>query len=193
MTEQRTRYQHYHFVHDYLREKCLHAPFAAMEDFTHEKATEHMKIAWVSIGMMYKSREDDLIGHDGIEVVPITIDHTHRGAIITFPTPERITEAFMSAIVVPNDLKLEDRGRSRYITLEYSPDRPNKTFSGGWGDGAHFNFGPGPEPTVENFRQAIIDHVRPKPGRINRLIVEPPKNKQPTEPRRRDISDWDED
>lgn len=176
-TPQRSRYQHRHFVHEYLRDKCLHAPFAALDDFYHEKATEHLKIAWVSLGLMYKDPEEEFIGHDGIEVVPFSIRDKYKGAIFTFPKPERLTEAFMSAIVAPADIQLGDR-TSSYYTLEYNPDRENKTFIGQWAHEMHLNLGSGPVPTVENFIAAItaLYPENPKP-RINRLIISPRKRK----------------
>ena len=164
-----------------------------MEDFLHGKATEHMQIAWVTIGMMYRDPDDAFIGHEGIEVVRVDFDERHHGAIFIFPTPERLTEAFMTAIVVPRDLAVEDEGRSQYITLEYSPDRPNKTFVGGWGDGIHFNFGAGAEPTVDNFRQVIVDHIRPRAGRVNRMVFDPPRKRRKPENRSRDFSEWDDE
>ena len=90
--EERTRYQHYHFIHEYLRDKCLDAPIPALRDFFHEKATEHLKIAWVSLGMLYKDRDEEFIQPEGIEVVPFEIgndpiledeDNEYRGLIIS--------------------------------------------------------------------------------------------------------------
>lgn len=162
MSEERARYQHYHFVHDYLRDKCLGSPMPALKDFFHEKATEHLKIAWVSLGMLYKDRDEEFIQPEGIEVVPFEIGDKFKGAILVFPKPERLNEAFMSAIVAPHDIQIGDTGKSRYFTLEYNPDRPiPHTYIGQWTDGAHFNLGDGPVPTADNFKQAIVELVAP--------------------------------
>jgi hypothetical protein len=160
--DQRSRYQHYHFVHEYLRDKCLSAPVAALNDFFHEKATEHLKIAWVSLGMLYKDPDQEFIPADGIEVVPFEIGERLKGAILVFPKPERLSEAFMAAIVAPSDIQIGDTGKSRYFTLEYNADRPNPhTYIGQWTEESHFNLGSGPVPTVDNFKQVVIELVAP--------------------------------
>lgn len=159
---EQARYQHYHFVHEYLRDKCLGAPVAALNDFFHEKATEHLEIAWVSLGVLHKDREDEFIRPDGIEVMPFSIGNSLKGAILTFPEPKRLNEAFMSAIVAPADIRMEDERKSRYFTLEYNRDRPAPhTYVAEWIDGAHFNLGSGPTPTAENFKQVVVDLVAP--------------------------------
>ena len=145
-----------------MRDKCLDAPIPALRDFFHEKATEHLKIAWVSLGMLYKDRDEEFIQPEGIEVVPFEIGNTFKGAILVFPKPERLNEAFMTAIVAPLNIEVGDKGKSRYFTLEYNPSRPSPhTYIGQWIDGAHFNLGNGPVPTVNNFKQAIVELVTP--------------------------------
>jgi hypothetical protein len=158
--EKPARRQHYHFVHEYLRDKCLLSPVPALKDFFHEKATEHLKIAWVSLGVGFTDAE--FIKPDGIEVVPFAVGDKFRGAILVFPKPTRLNEAFMAAIIAPRDIQIGETGRSLYFTLEYNPDRPEPhTFIGQWTDGAHFNLGSGPAPTVAGFKETVIGLVRP--------------------------------
>jgi hypothetical protein len=167
------RQQHYYFVHVYLREKCLHSPGGAFEDFHHEKAAEYQRITWKTVGLTYRHPGDEFIPADGIDVVPFTIGDEYKGAVLTFPTPERVTEAFMSAIVAPVDIQPHESHRSQYYTLEYNPDRPNKTYIGKWSDNSHFNLGAGPLPTVENFIQVLTEFFTEKSDGVNDLAFEP--------------------
>ena len=104
------------------------------------------------------ARDEDFIGPEGIKVVSFVIGEKYRCCIFVFPKPERLNEAFMSAIVVPSDIKIGDEGTSRYFILEYNPERPNKTFVGQWA-GAHLNLGGGPVPTVPAFTKFLEDLV----------------------------------
>jgi hypothetical protein len=156
------RRQHYYFVHEYLRAKCLGAPVPALRDFSHEKATEHLRIAWTTLGMLHKDPDAEFIPPEGVEVVPFEIGSEFKAAILVFPHPERLNEAFMAAIVVARGIQVEGTSKSRYFTLEYNPDRPEPhTYIGEWIDESHFNLGGGPPPTVEEFKQAIVGLVSP--------------------------------
>lgn len=154
------RQQHYYFAHIYLRDKALGVGATAVEEYWHPKATEHLKIAWVTLGAMHKDRNDAFIPADGVEVHPFTIGATHKGVIIKFPEPKGPAEAFMTAIVVPADAKPGEKCRVRYFTLELSPPRPHHTTMCEWSDFGHMNLVvDDPPPNIEAFKQAVIGLV----------------------------------
>jgi len=154
------RQQHYYFAHVYLRDKALGVGATAVEEYWHPKATEHLKIAWVTLGAMHKDRNDAFIPADGVEAHPFTIGTTHKGVIIEFPEPKGPAEAFMTAIVVPADAKPGEKCRVRYFTLELSPPRPHHTTMCEWSDFGHMNLAvDDPPPNIEAFKQAVIGLV----------------------------------
>lgn len=83
-------------------------------------------------------------------------------AIVEFPAPQKMAEAFMVAIValldpdeeLPKDLSAV---QARYYTLEkgFSMDGSDRTVLCEWDDTAHRNFGDGPEATPAAFAQAL--------------------------------------
>jgi hypothetical protein len=90
-------------------------------------------------------------------------------AIVEFPTPVAITEAFMTGVVLlakPADG--EERARTtpgRYFTLEKGfsfESQEDRTVLGEWTTNAHSNYGTDPAATVEAFLVAIEGHLTPK-------------------------------
>jgi len=91
----------------------------------------------------------------GLNCIPVDIDQDKQAFIITFPRPERVTEAFMAAIVVPLEAGDQNHPNCRYITLEYG-DAPRGTLLCEWSPvSGHKNYGDGPEPTIDLFVDAV--------------------------------------
>lgn len=129
---------------------------AAIDEFNDVRATEHLKIAWVALGMDFHDRTEEWIGPDGVEVIPVDLNRSFKAIVFAFPTPTRLTEAFFAAMVYPNEVKQDVR--THYYTLEYNPDRPCRTFVSQWEDeGLRFNLGGGPEPSVERFVEFLVE------------------------------------
>lgn len=83
-------------------------------------------------------------------------------AVIEFPEPKEVAEAYFTALVVPVDTSGEmpddeSQLKGRYFTLE-----KGMTFGGGsrtvlaeWNEDTHFNCGDGPPPNVAAFVAAL--------------------------------------
>ena len=158
MTTENARQQHYYFVHEYLRTKCLLASAVAMDEFWDVEAPKHLQIAWAALGLLHKHPSEPFIPADGIDVRPFLVDK-YRGVIITFPTPVAPSEAFMIGFVAPNDVKINESCDSRYFTLELSPPRSNGTVLCEWTAHGHQNLGEGPVPDVETFRGVVETEI----------------------------------
>jgi len=154
---EKPRQQHYYFVHRYLADKFNNVPLAAIRDYwSPVGAVQELKAMWAIQAMASKSPEDEFIPHDGIEVHPFLVGDKYKVVIITFPEPKGVVEAFMAAGIVSANATSNEACDVRFYTLELSPSRPNLTLLGSWAQGAHFNHGDGPPPTVDHFKQTII-------------------------------------
>lgn len=154
---EKPRQQHYYFVHRYLADKFNNVPLAAIRDYwSPVGALQELKAMWAIQAMSSKDPEDEFISHDGIEVHPFMVGDKFKVVIITFPEPKGPAEAFMAAGIVRADATSNEDCEIRFYTLELSPSRPNLTMLGSWTNGAHFNHGAGPPPTVDDFKQTII-------------------------------------
>lgn len=83
-------------------------------------------------------------------------------AVIEMPEPKGVTEAFFVGAVVFADFDQityrPENAPMRYFTLEKGAQigAPPRTTLGEWtNDGGHLNYGPGPEPRLEVFIQAM--------------------------------------
>lgn len=98
---------------------------------------------------------------DKIQIYPCRIG-LYPCAILEFPAPQKMAEAFMVAIValfdpdeeLPKDLSAV---QARYYTLEkgFSADGSDRTVLCEWDDTAHKNYGDGPEATPAAFARAL--------------------------------------
>lgn len=147
--EKEPRRQHYAFAHIYLREKL---PFAKIfvENIT-KPDSKFLNSYWVSSAMHFKPNEDEFIPPNGLCAYPFKFSPNLNGAIIQLPQPKRMAEAFFVAAVLEESEDYSEI-KSRYITLELgaNEDGSGRTVLGEW-RGSHFNYGSGPEPTVEAF------------------------------------------
>jgi hypothetical protein len=77
--------------------------------------------------------------------------------LVVMPPARHMAEAHFAAIVVCD-------GVADYYVLEesWAPDRADATVIGGWTPESHVNYGPGPTPDLDAFRQAIARMVTPK-------------------------------
>lgn len=161
---EKPRQQHYYFVHRYLAEKFNNVPLAAIHDYwSPVGAVQELKAMWAIQAMSSKSPDDEFISNDGIEVHPFMVGDKYKVVIITFPEPKGVIEAFMAAGIVRANATSNEDCDVKFYTLELSPSRPNLTMLGSWAHGAHFNHGDGPPPTVDHFKQTIIDILTGKP------------------------------
>lgn len=150
------RDQHYAFAHVYLRDKALSNPATTVHELSGENSLQYLKILWATEGLRSKAPNDEFIPADGLGCYPFTIADRSRGVIVKLPDPKGPAEAFMVAIVVPIDAEPGDYCSCRYLTLEFSPNRTNRTVLAEWTDGAHFNRGAGPQPNVRHFKNVIL-------------------------------------
>ena len=98
-----------------------------------------------------------------IEVHKTRVNH-FPCAVIQFPEPKDIAEAYMVALVVMIDAsseppEIEDLSeiQARFFTLErgFSLSDEENTVLGQWTDKTHINHGAGPDPSVDEFVKAL--------------------------------------
>jgi len=159
------RRQHYYFAHEYLRERAQQHPKLLVEKLREESGTSYLSFLWVSRGFAVKGEEDEFIPADGLECFPIEIGSEYYGALVQFPTPEKMAEAYFVAILLPASEGAS--ASAEFFTLEFSmdDDRSKKTVLGKWGGGSHFNLGSGPPPEKGAFLNAIHDLALNRPKR----------------------------
>jgi hypothetical protein len=159
------RRQHYFFAHQYLRERAQQVPKLLVANLRKESGTRYLSSLWVTQGFAAKREEDDFIPADGLKCFPIEIGNEYYGALVQFPTPQKMTEAYFAAIILPVDETASPP--CEFFTLEFSlnNDRSKTTVLGLRGDTTHFNLGSGPLPDKEAFLGAINKLVlnRPEP------------------------------
>ena len=88
-------------------------------------------------------------------------------AILEFPAPNEIAEAFMVGVIVEIDSSSEqpteiETTQARYFTLEkgYSDTNELRTVLGEWTEDSHLNYGDGPPPTVEAFVEFLSEMLQ---------------------------------
>lgn len=154
------RRQHYYFAHQYLRDRAQQNPEPLVDNLRKETGTKYLKFLWVSRGFAAKREEDDFIPADGLKCFPIEIGNEYFGALVEFPTPEKMTEAYFAAIILP--VRAQPSVPAEFFTLEFSLNRSEGTILCKWVEGSHFNLGDGPPPQREAFVEAIskllLDH-----------------------------------
>ncbi len=153
------RRQHYHFAHQYLPERACQHPKLLVEKLREKSATSYLSFLWVSRGLAVKGEHEEFIPADGLECCPIEIGDDYYGALVRFPTPQKMAEAYFVAIVLP--VANSASASCQFFTLEFSmdADRTKRTALGEWVDGSHFNLGSGPPPEKEAFLEAMAELV----------------------------------
>jgi hypothetical protein len=166
------RDQHYHFVHEFLRDRVLNTPRILLDLFARgpEASARVLSTYWV----MRQVPNTPPIPPDGLACIAFAINMDFRGFVITFPTPEGITEAHMAAVIVPNESASADGvSNCRYITLELTRDDHGSigTALCEWKDGGHNNYGPGPEPTVDAFTRTVRNLIATPEKRETKALM----------------------
>lgn len=159
------RRQHYYFAHNFLRDRAFEHPKLFVEKFREKLATKYLRFLWLTTGNLSKADEDDFIPDDGLQCFPIDIGDKYYGVLIQFPTPQKMTEAYFAAIILPIDA--DDSMLCNFFTLEFTinNDGSEGTVVGKWNSrGSHFSLvaksAPEKEAFVETVRQLVLD--RPK-------------------------------
>jgi hypothetical protein len=137
------RRQHYYFAHQYLRERAQQDPKPLLDKLRTETGLRYLGFLWVLRGLAVKPEEDEFIPPDGLECFPIEIGEKYYGALVQFPRPQRVTETYFVAILLPRSGDFA--GPAEFFTLEFSlnVDRSKKTVFGRWLGGSYLNFGSG--------------------------------------------------
>jgi len=88
--------------------------------------------------------------------------------VFTLPPPKEVTEVYFCCLAGHLDQNdpnpTPESIKARWFTLEYglTDDGGKRTVLCEWTkDGTHKNYGDGPEPTLDNFLQAVADKIVP--------------------------------
>jgi hypothetical protein len=163
------RCHHYMLAHVALKQIALENPLFYLGVLASESRSEFLEDLFESVDQHCRTqaaRADfsaaDLRFH-GLRVGQFPC------AIVEFPAPRETTEVFFTALVVLADpsqpLPEREALTARYFTLErgFSLDGMPRTVLGEWTmDGAHVNYGDGPEPALATFAAALEGHVSQK-------------------------------
>ena len=152
------RAHHYTFAHRYVPAVFASDPSKFMANL----ARDGMKfIIWMWDRAGQNTPPDDRIAPDGLAETMRKGTQNVEVAIITLPTPEKITEAYFVAAAYHPDINGELF--SRYFTLEHTiidlkAGTPGTMFCG-WSGTIHSNMGGGPAPELEAFYQVVQDKL----------------------------------
>jgi hypothetical protein len=158
------RCAHYAMAHYALRLNALKHPLAVLGVLASPRATELLADLLASCAESCRERGEEPADFTAADL------RVHRGrvgqhpcAIVEFPAPQAVTEAYLTAIVLLADaaepLEKWESATARYFTLEYgmSFERGGtpRTVLCEWTDTSHLNYGDGPPATPEAFAAAI--------------------------------------
>lgn len=146
---------HYRYAHKYLP-YLLFSDSAWLREKLDLDGTFFLKKLWDQYGQRFP--RDERISSIGLDLSVHKIEPDMTIYLVTYPTPGRMTECYFTALVFQGD-------NVAYWTLEYGIDLSTnmpRTVLGAWTeDGAHHNYGDGPEPEKEAFLQAVIAAQEP--------------------------------
>lgn len=149
------RAQHYDFAHLLLRRRFFEDPSGLARLVAGEDGQTFLQAMW---NEALSSEAEPIAPHD----LEGTLVASPQGTlvVVNLPQPNAMTEAHQVALVVP------EQGAPRYFTLElgFDEDDRQRTVLCEWRDGAHVNYGDGPEPDVDVFAAAVRAKVEPESG-----------------------------
>ena len=161
MVRETPRGQHYQFAHVKLRDRTLLHPYGFLLHLNQprESRVRGLSALWFTSNVP----GEPYLEPTGLDCISNDVDDSYHFFVVKFPRPERMTEAFFSAIVIPKDIAPEANGenpdnRCRYLTLELGISETQRTLNTvmcEWRRGAHFNYGIGPDPMVDEFIQRV--------------------------------------
>jgi hypothetical protein len=147
-----------------------------------DEATEVLRDLWSDVAQGVD--EPDRRPPHGLEASTVQVLEGYLVRVICFPRAEEVAENHFAAVAYrPARRGLLFWGHApaslRYLALELGrtvPEGKHATVLGEWTPDGHLNYGKGPEPTVDNFLEAIrpilarrlrpvIGYVSPQPDR----------------------------
>lgn len=172
------RQQHYYFAHRFLRDRVFEHPKLFVDKHREELGTKYLSFLWLVVGETSKADEDDFIPPDGLQCFSLDFDDEYYGLLVQFPTPEKMTEAYFVAVVLPVGA-VDDSAQCNFFTLEFTinNDGSEGTVVGKWNSrGSHFSLvaksAPEKEAFVETIRQLTLDRPGDKPkGRGTKFCI----------------------
>jgi hypothetical protein len=161
------REHHYIFAHRVIPAMFFERPADFLKILRHARTAPLMDL-WAAIA-------EDLEADQRLAPEGLAVDFREASgasvAIITLPGARAMPEAHFVALVhrpASSRLKRWMQPLTRCITLEYTEDLSGgevSTVLGEWSQaGNHANYGPGPDPQLEEFFSAVEDLVRAGPA-----------------------------
>ena len=152
----RAREQHYQFAHRILPQNAFERPDLALERLSGADASAFLHSLWHSVG-------NDLAPSQRIVPAGLSCEmrefDNYRIALITFPAPLYVPEAFFSALAFDLPRSANHALELRYITLESGfvlEDGEKRTVLCEWTSApTHLNMGDGPPPELDAFFQTV--------------------------------------
>ena len=159
------RRQHYYFVHTYLCDRAWEHGKLLVNNLRTKTGTAYLQTLWVLRGLTSETAEDGFIDSEGLDCSPIKIGDDYYGAIVQFPNPVRMTEAYFAAIILPVGADISTP--ADYYTLEFTihNDGSEGTVLGYWRGGMHASLIPTPEPNKEAFLSTITELILKRENR----------------------------
>jgi len=144
-----TRIQHYKFAHEVLKNMFFEDEDNLIKNTLVSEG--ELRGLWYDVGNHYAKHYPEIEKIDGsdINITAKEFENTLFIAI-SLPKPEQNTEAYFVGLIVQH----ATNDKLRYITLEKGEDG---SVLCEWTKEAHLNFGEGPEPTLHNFQDKLID------------------------------------
>ena len=147
-----TRIQHYKFAHVVVKDMFFEDQEKLLQQIL--KPEGEIRGLWYNVGEFYAENYEDVEVIDGSNIKVTAKEFENKlFVIVSLPEPKERAEAYFLGLIIPRD----DTKKARYITLEYGKEK-DQIFSVlcEWTKDSHLNFGEGPEPTLDNFRDVLI-------------------------------------
>jgi hypothetical protein len=161
-SEEGPRCDHYSFTHIVLRKAAFENPTHAVTTLASTEGNALLNTLWEDVRLICREHREDVSIDPGDILIHKSRVGTYPSALFEMPTPANPTEAFLVAMVLTIDLSNADKGFEttplRYFTLELAESDSDelKTVIGEWfADDTHHIHGPGPEPMLDRFIDAI--------------------------------------
>jgi hypothetical protein len=161
------RRHHYFFAHRGLPELLWQQSTPVLEALIGPEADAFLRDYWEHVGNQLE--EAERLEPEGLTCRVCELADGYRAAVITLPPAERCPEAHLAAVVFRPPQRRTPTPKTepvlRYFTLERGLDLlgegPRTVLCEWKREGAHLNFGAGPEASVRSFADSLQRFLEP--------------------------------
>ncbi len=158
------RPHHYYFAHRAVRQACAADPVLFFKCMGSDFQKSWTEMTWNTMEELMEQKCEDLFSED-VDVETFRIGDCPT-ILFIMPEPIAVPEVFFVAVVLdhfPEEGENPEEVDFRYFTLEFGYE----PLMGGqhavfceWDGETHLNFGPGPQPEIPLFIEAVREKIK---------------------------------